>query len=56
VIVLQERLEHGIWGPVGLFVLAEQGKVTLSRADVNFTDLASSTTVGLTLRAGGSPW
>jgi hypothetical protein len=54
-IVMQERLEHSIWGPFGVFVLAEQGKVALDRASLDFHGLVSSTTVGLTLRAGGFP-
>jgi hypothetical protein len=54
-LVLQERAEHALWGPFGLFFLAEQGKVTEYRGDLNFKDLASSTTLGLTLRAGGFP-
>jgi hypothetical protein len=54
-IVMQERLEHSLWGPFGVFVLAEQGKVALHRADLDFSGLAASTTIGVTLRAGGFP-
>jgi hypothetical protein len=54
-IAMQERLEHSIWGPFGVFVLAEQGKVALDRADLDFSGLTASTTIGLTLRAGGFP-
>jgi hypothetical protein len=54
-LALQERLEHSIWGPFGILVMAEQGKVAVDRADLDFTGLASSATVGLTLRAGGFP-
>jgi hypothetical protein len=44
-----------VWGPIGVFVLAEQGKVTARGHGVDFNDLAHSVAVGLTLRAGGFP-
>ncbi|MES1255395.1 MAG: hypothetical protein ABUS56_07305 [Acidobacteriota bacterium] len=52
VVMLQEGLEHSIWGPFGAYVLAEQGKATES---LGSGGLATSTTVGVTLRAGGFP-
>jgi hypothetical protein len=52
---MQERVEHAIWGPIGVYVLGEQGKVTSDRNDLSFSHLATSTTVGVTLRAGGFP-
>lgn len=52
---LQETLEHSLWGPIGVFVQAEHGKVAARRADLDFSGLTSSATVGLTLRAGGFP-
>ena len=54
-LLLQESLEHSVWGPIGAFVLAEQGKVAESAGDLSFTHLAWSTTVGVTVRAGGFP-
>jgi hypothetical protein len=54
-IALQESVEHSVWGPIGVFVLAEQGKVTARGHGVDFNDLAHSVAVGLTLRAGGFP-
>ncbi len=54
-LLLQESLEHSIWGPIGAFVLAEQGRVAARPGDLGFSDLSASTTVGLTLRAGGFP-
>jgi hypothetical protein len=54
-ILLQESIEHSLWGPVGVFAQAEQGKVAPTSGDINFTDLATSATVGVTLRAGGFP-
>jgi hypothetical protein len=55
VLALQESIEHSIWGPLGGFVMLEQGKVAANPGDLGFSDLATSTTVGLTLRAGGFP-
>jgi hypothetical protein len=54
-LALQEGLEHSIWGPFGAFVLVEHGTVANRRADLDFTSLVSSATVGLTIRAGGFP-
>jgi hypothetical protein len=51
----QESIEHSIWGPVGAFVQFEQGKVSTASGDFDAGTLATSTTVGLTLRAGGFP-
>jgi hypothetical protein len=53
-LLLQESLEHSVWGPIGAYVLAEQGRVA-AVGDLGFSDLSASTTVGLTLRAGGFP-
>lgn len=55
VLMLQESAEHSIWGPFGVYVLAEQGKVASTRGGLNLSDLAGSATVGVTLRAGGFP-
>jgi len=54
-IALQESLEHSIWGPLGVYVLAEQGKVTQDRGDLDFAHLKNSYAIGLTVRAGGLP-
>jgi hypothetical protein len=54
VLVLQETLEHSIWGPLGLWLAADQGKISLddSRAD----GFLHSYALGLSLRAGGFPF
>ena len=52
---LQESVEHSVWGPLGVYVLLEQGKVADQGASFSATDLAHSFAVGLTLRAGGFP-
>lgn len=55
ILALQESVEHSLWGPLGVFVAAEQGQVANRAGDLGFSDLRSSATVGLTLRAGGFP-
>ena len=54
-ILLRESIEHSIWGPVGLFFSSDQGKVALTRGNINFNNLDASFSAGLTLRAGGLP-
>ena len=51
----QESVEHSIWGPIGAYVLFEQGKVADQGASFSESGLAHSFAVGLTLRAGGFP-
>jgi len=51
----QASVEHSLWGPLGVFVQAEQGKVAEDSGGLNFKGLDSSVTVGLTIRAGGFP-
>jgi hypothetical protein len=54
-LVLREAFEHSIWGPIGFAFSADQGKVAVTRNDVDFNQLAHSFSIGLTLRAGGLP-
>lgn len=54
-IALQESVEHSIWGPIGAYLLLEQGKVTAEGEGLGFGNLVRSVAVGLTLRAGGFP-
>jgi hypothetical protein len=54
-LALQESVEHALWGPIGVFIQAEQGKVAEESSGLDFNGLKSSVTVGLTLRAGGFP-
>ena len=53
--LLHAGLEHSIWGPFGLILAAETGKVALVRDDIAFNHLSHSFGGGLTLRAGGLP-
>ena len=54
-LLLQESFEHSIWGPFGLKLMADQGRVALTRSDLGFSHLKHSFAGGLTLRAGGFP-
>jgi len=54
-LLLQESFEHSIWGPFGLKLMADEGRVALTRGDVGFSHLKHSFASGLTLRAGGFP-
>jgi len=54
-LLLREAFEHSIWGPIGFAFSADEGKVALTRNNVDFNQLAHSFSVGLTLRAGGLP-
>jgi hypothetical protein len=49
-------LDHSIWGPFGLALVAESGKVALTRGDIGFNHLSHSFGAGLSLRAGGLPF
>lgn len=55
VLLLQETLEHAIWGPFGVKLMADQGRVAVTRADLGFSHLKHSFAGGLTLRAGSFP-
>jgi hypothetical protein len=54
-LALEESVEHSLWGPFGVFLLAEQGKVGETIGDLGFSGMATSVTIGATLRAGGFP-
>ncbi len=55
-ILIRESIEHNLWGPLGVAFLADEGKVALTRGNVNFSNLDYSISVGFTLRAGGMPF
>jgi len=54
-LLLQESFEHSIWGPFGLKLMADQGRVALAHGDLGFSDLKHSFAGGFTLRAGAFP-
>ena len=56
VLLLQESFEHSIWGPFGIKLMADQGRVALTRGDVGFSHLKHSFAGGITLRAGSFPY
>jgi hypothetical protein len=55
ILVLQETIEHAIWGPIGAFAAAEQGRVALITGSLRSGPLRKTAGAGLTLRAGGVP-
>jgi len=54
-LLLQESFEHSIWGPFGLKLAADEGRVAVARGDLGFSHLRHSFAGGLTMRAGGFP-
>jgi len=54
-LLVQENFEHSIWGPFGVKLMADEGRVALARGDLGFDHLRHSYAAGLTLRAGGFP-
>jgi hypothetical protein len=55
VMFFRQSLEHSIWGPLGFAIMAEEGKVALTRGDLGSNPWLHSFASGLTLRAGGFP-
>jgi hypothetical protein len=55
-VLLRETVEHAIPKvPLGAYFSVDEGKVGLNRNDINFSNLRTSYTVGLTVHAGGLP-
>jgi hypothetical protein len=54
-LLLEESIEHSVWGPFGVKFLVDQGRVAVDRGDLGFSHLRHSYAAGLTLRAGGFP-
>ncbi|TAM83443.1 MAG: hypothetical protein EPN47_04865 [Acidobacteria bacterium] len=54
-LLIGASFEHSIYGPLGITAMVDEGKVGLTRGDIDFTHLQHSYSVGLTLRAGGFP-
>lgn len=55
VMFFRQSLEHSIWGPLGFSIMAEEGKVALTRGDLGSNPWIHSFASGFTLRAGGFP-
>jgi len=55
VMFFRQSAEHSIWGPLGISIMAEEGKVGLRRGDLGSNPWLHSFASGLTLRAGGFP-
>jgi len=54
-ILVRASFEHSLYGPLGFTAMIDEGKVALTRGDLDFTHLRHSYSAGLTLRAGGFP-
>jgi hypothetical protein len=54
-LLLRASFEHSIYGPLGFTAMIDEGKVALTRGDLDLTHLRHSYSTGLTLRAGGFP-
>ena len=56
VMFLRESFEHSIWDlPIGFTMMADEGKVALTRGGLGSSPWIHSFSTGLTLRAGGFP-
>jgi hypothetical protein len=56
VMLLRENFEHSVWKwPIGIALMADEGKVGLKRGDLSPNPWVHSFSAGLTLRAGGYP-
>jgi hypothetical protein len=56
VMFLRESFEHSIWDlPIGFALMADEGKVALTRGGLGSSPWIHSFSTGLTLRAGGFP-
>jgi hypothetical protein len=55
ILLLQESFDHSLYGPVGLTLMADQGKVALTRGDIEFQHLRHSFAAGFNIRAGALP-
>jgi len=56
VMLLRESFEHSIWNlPIGFTMMADEGKVALTRGGLGSSPWIHSFSTGLTLRAGGFP-
>lgn len=56
VMFLRESFEHSIWNlPIGFTLMADEGKVAITRGGLGSSPWVHSFSTGLTLRAGGFP-
>lgn len=56
VMFFRENFEHSIWNlPIGFTLMADEGKVALTRGGIGSSPWIHSFSAGLTLRAGGFP-
>jgi hypothetical protein len=56
VLLVRESFEHSLWSlPLGFALMADEGKVALTRGGLGSSPWVHSFSAGLTLRAGGFP-
>jgi hypothetical protein len=56
VMLIRESFEHSIWNwPVGFTLMADEGKIALTRGELSSNAWLHSFSTGLTLQAGGFP-
>ena len=57
IMLLRESFEHSLWSrlPLGISLMADEGKVALTRGGLGSSPWLHSFAAGLTLRAGGFP-
>jgi hypothetical protein len=54
-IAAQVSVEHSVWGPVGVYLMAEAGKAAQQRNERNVSGLLASYSAGASIRAAGAP-
>jgi hypothetical protein len=54
-LLLQETVEHSVWGPFGVMLQFDQGQVALTHSDFGIGNFKESYAAGVTLRAGAFP-
>jgi hypothetical protein len=55
ILLLHQSFDHSLYGPVGITLMADEGKAALTRGDIEFQHLRHSFAAGLNIRAGGLP-
>jgi hypothetical protein len=54
-LLVRQSLEHSLWGPVGLALMMDEGKVASRAMSLGSSPWIYTVSAGLTLRAGGAP-
>lgn len=54
-LLVRQSLEHSLWGPVGLALMMDEGKVASRAMSLGSSPWIYTVSAGLTVRAGGAP-